>query len=191
MIKIAIIGDIGSGKSFIAKQFGFPVFSADKEVNKIYKNNKNCFKSLKNQLPKYISSFPIKKKELGKAILDSQNKLQKIIKIVHPLVRNNMNRFLNKNKNKKFLVLDIPLFLENKLNKKKNILVFVSAKKKEIQKRLRKRPNYNPKIFNKLRKLQLPLEFKKKKSNFIIKNNFKIISVRKSVRILKGKILNI
>ena len=102
-----------------------------------------------------------------------------------------MNSFLNKNKNKKFLVLDIPLFLENKLNKKKNILIFVSAKKKEIQKRLRKRPNYNPKIFNKLRKLQLPLEFKKKKSNFIIKNNFKIISVRKSVRILKGKILNI
>ena len=191
MIKIAIIGDIGSGKTFIAKQFGFPVFNADKEVNKIYKNNKNCFKSLKNQLPKYISSFPIKKKELGKAILDSQNNLQKIIKIVHPLVRNNMNRFLNKNKNKKYLVLDIPLFLENKLNKKKNILVFVSAKKKEIQKRLKKRQNYNPKIFNKLRRLQLPLEFKKKKSNFIIKNNFKIISVRKSVRILKGKILNI
>ena len=191
MIKIVIIGDIGSGKSFIAKQFGFPVFSADKEVNKIYKNDENCFKNLKNQLPKYISSFPIKKNELGKAILDSQNNLQKIIKIVHPLVRDSMNRFLNKNKNKKFLVLDIPLFLENKLNKKKNILVFVSAKKKEIQKRLRKRPNYNPKIFNKLRKLQLPLEFKKKKSNFIIKNNFKIISARKSVRILKGKILNI
>jgi len=191
MIKIAIIGDIGSGKSFIAKQFGFPVFSADKEVNKIYKNNKNCFKSLKSQLPKYISSFPIKKNELGKAILDSQNNLQKIIKIVHPLVRDSMNRFLNKNKKKNFLVLDIPLFLENKLNKKKNILVFVSAKKKEIQKRLRKRPNYNPKIFNKLRKLQLPLEFKKKKSNFIIKNNFKIISARKSVRLLKSKILNI
>ena len=191
MIKIAVVGDIGSGKSFIAKQFGFPVFNADKEINKIYKNNNNCFKSLKNQLPKYIYSFPIKKNELGKAILDNQNNLKKIVKIVHPLVRDSMNRFLNKNKNKKFLVLDIPLFLENKLNKKKNILIFVSAKKKEIQKRLRKRPNYNPKIFNKLRKLQLPLEFKKKKSNFIIKNNFKIISARKSVRILKGKILNI
>ena len=191
MIKIVIIGDIGSGKSFIAKQFGFPVFSADKEVNKIYKNNKNCFKSLKSQLPKYISSFPIKKNELGKAILDSQNNLQKIIKIVHPLVRDSMNRFLNKNKKKNFLVLDIPLFLENKLNKKKNILIFVSAKKKEIQKRLKKRWNYNPKILNKLRKLQLPLEFKKKKSNFIIKNNFKIISVRKSVKVIKSKILNI
>ena len=100
MIKIAIIGDIGSGKSFIAKQFGFPVFSADKEVNKIYKNNKNCFKSLKSQLPKYISSFPIKKNELSKAILDSQNNLQKIIKIVHPLISDSMNRFLKELKKK-------------------------------------------------------------------------------------------
>ena len=180
MIKIAIIGDIGSGKSFIAKQFGFPIFNADKEVNKIYKNNKNCYKNLKKQLPKYISSFPVKKNELGKAILDSQNNLKKIVKIVHPLVRDGMNSFLNKNK--KFIVLDIPLLLENKLNKKNFILIFVSAKKKEIQKRLRKRPNYNPKIFNRLRKLQLPLEFKKKKSNFVIKNNFKIKSVRKSVK---------
>ena len=88
MIKIAIIGDIGSGKSFIAKQFGFPIFNADKEVNKIYKNNKNCYKNLKKQLPKYIFSFPVKKNELGKAILDSQNNLKKIVKIVHPLVRN-------------------------------------------------------------------------------------------------------
>ena len=191
MIKIVIIGDIGSGKSFIAKQFGFPVFNADKEVNKIYKNNKNCFKSLKNQLPKYIYSFPIKKNELGKAILDNQSNLKKIVKIVHPLVRDGMNSFLNKNKNKKFLVLDIPLLLENKLNKKNFILIFVSAKKKEIQKRLRKRPNYNSIIFNRLRQLQLPLEFKKKKSNFVIKNNFKIKSVRKSVKILKSKILNI
>ena len=191
MIKIGIVGDIGSGKSFIAKQFGFPVFNADREVNKIYKYNKNCFKSLKNQLPKYIFSFPIKKNELGRAILDRQKNLKKIVKIVHPFVRYGMNRFLNKNKNKKFLVLDIPLLLENKLNKKKNILIFVSAKKKEIQKRLKKRRNYNPKILNKLRKFQLPLEFKKKKSNFIIKNNFKIISVRKSVKVVKSKILNI
>ena len=162
MIKIGIIGDIGSGKSFIAKQFGVPVFNADKEVSKIYKNNKNCFISLKNKLPKHIYSFPIKKNEIGKAILENQNNLKKIIKIVHPHVRDLMNRFLYKNRNKKFVVLDIPLLLESNLNKKKCILIFVSAKKKEIIKRLNKRPNYNKKIFNKLRKLQLPLEFKKK-----------------------------
>ena len=61
--------------------------------------------------------------------------------------------------------------------------------KKEINIRLKKRSNYNSKIFKKLKKLQLPLETKKKKSNFILKNNFKSLSVKKNVKILKNKIL--
>ena len=50
MIKIAVVGDIGSGKSYIAKLFGYPVFNADQEVANIYKKNKNCFKRLKKKL---------------------------------------------------------------------------------------------------------------------------------------------
>ena len=189
MIKIGILGEIGSGKSYVAKQFGCPVFDADAEVTKIYKKNKNCFNKLKNKLPKYIFSFPIKKKELGKAIIENQNNLKKIIKIVHPIVRTNMNKFIKKNKKKKMVVLDIPLLLENKINKKNYILVFVDSNKKEIQKRLKKRANYNLVILNKLKKIQLPLEIKKKKSKFSIKNNFKSSYVRKNVKVLKSKIL--
>ena len=189
MIKIGILGDIGSGKSYVAKQFGCPVFDADVEVAKIYKKNKICFNKLKNKLPKYINSFPIKKKELGKAIIENQNNLKKIIKIVHPIVRTNMNKFFKKNKKKKMVVLDIPLLLENKINKKNYILVFVDSKKKEIQKRLKKRANYNSEILNKLKKIQLPLEIKKKKSKFLIKNNFKSSYVRKNVKVLRSKIL--
>ena len=189
MIKIGILGDIGSGKSYVAKQFGCPVFDADAEVTKIYKKNKICFNRLRNKLPRYISSFPVKKKELGKAIIDNQNNLKKIIKIVHPIVRANMNKFFRKNKNKKIVVLDIPLLLENKINKKNYILIFVDAKKKEIQRRLKKRSNYNAKILNKLKKIQLPLEFKKKKSKFLIKNNFKSSYIKKNVKLLKSKIL--
>ena len=190
MIKIGILGEIGSGKSYVAKKFGFPVFDADAEVTKIYKKNRTCFNKLKNKIPKYIYSFPVKKSELGKAIMDNQSNLIKITKIVHPIVRANMNNFFKKNKNKKIVVLDIPLLMENKINKKNYILVFVDAKKKEIQKRLKKRPHYDAKIFYKLKKLQLPLEFKRRKSDFIIKNNFKSYSVKKNVKILKNKILS-
>ena len=49
MIRIGVIGDIGSGKSYISKNLGFPIFNADKEVNKIYKNNRNVFKKLKKK----------------------------------------------------------------------------------------------------------------------------------------------
>ena len=81
MIKIGILGDIGSGKSYVSKLFGSPVFSADKEVNKIYKS-RTCFNRLKKNLPKYISSFPINKKEISNAVLSSQKNLKRIIIIV-------------------------------------------------------------------------------------------------------------
>ena len=191
MIKIGIVGDIGAGKSFIARQFGYPVFDADKQVSKIYKENNNCFKKLKKKLPNFIKSFPIKKKELKKAVLNNKNNLKKIENIVHPEVQKYMKKFIKINKNKKILIFDIPLLIENKIyNKKKMLLVFVDAKKKDINKKLRKRKNYDEKIIKKLRKFQLPLEIKKKKSNYLIKNDFKSLNLRKNVKILKNKILN-
>ena len=191
MIKIGIVGDIGAGKSFIARQFGYPVFDADKQVSKIYKENNNCFKKLKKKLPNFIKSFPIKKKELKKAVLNNKRNLKKIENIVHPEVQKYMKKFIKLNKNKKILIFDIPLLIENKIyNKKKMVLVFVDAKKKDINKKLRKRKNYDEKIIKKLRKFQLPLEIKKKKSNYLIKNDFKILNLRKHVKILKNKILN-
>ena len=63
MRRIAIIGDIGSGKSFVAKNFGYPVFNADNEVGKLYKKSKKIFIKLNKTLPKFITQFPIKKKK--------------------------------------------------------------------------------------------------------------------------------
>tara|TARA_B100000073_G_C23461773_1_gene463698 strand:- start:206 stop:442 length:237 start_codon:yes stop_codon:yes gene_type:complete len=36
MIRIALVGEIASGKTFVAKCFKYPMFNADKEVKKIY-----------------------------------------------------------------------------------------------------------------------------------------------------------
>ncbi len=190
MIKIGILGKIGSGKSFIAKQFGFPVFDADEEVEKIYRIDKKCYVKLNKVIPRHILSFPINKKEIVKSILSNQKNLKKIIKIVHPIVRSKMNKFIYKNKNKKMIILDIPLLLENKLKKKDHILVYVDAKNKKINENLKKRKNYNLKVINLLKKLQFSAHYKKKKSDFIIKNNFKGQPVKKSVKLIKNIILN-
>ena len=190
MIKIGILGGIGSGKSFIAKQFGYPVFNADNEVKKIYKRDKECFKKLKKLIPKYIYSFPIKKKEIIKSILYDQKNLKKIIKIVIPIVRVKLDKFIDKNKKRKMIILDVPLLLENKIENKANVLIFVDASNKEIIRNLKKRDNYNLKLIKILKKYQLPIKYKKNKSNFIIKNNFKIEPVKKSVKLIKNIILN-
>ena len=189
MIRIAVLGDIGSGKSYVAKQFGYPVFNADTEVAKLYRKSRKCYNKLKKALPEYIVSFPVKKIEISKAIIADQHNLKKIIKIVHPEVRSNMNNFIKKNKNKKVVILDIPLLMENKMNKKNDILIFVDAKKKEINKRLKKKFNINLKIVEKFKKLQLPVELKKQQSDFIIKNNFRNNSIKKNVKKVLEKIL--
>ena len=190
MIVVGILGDIGSGKSFVSKQFNCPVFNADHEVSKIYSKSKVCYKKLRNKLPKYIKTYPINKSELTSAILANKYNLKKIVNIVHPLVRNKMNHFLKKNAKKKLLVLDVPLLIENKLNKKNYILIFVDSPKRQINKRLRKRKNYNKKIIENLRKLQKTIAHKKKLSTYIIKNNFKLLTVKKRVKLIKNNILN-
>ena len=172
MIKIGILGEIGSGKSYVAQKFGYPVFNADYEVAKLYQQNKKIFNKLKKSLPKYIYSFPIEKKEISNAILANKNNLNKIVKIVHNEVRKKMHIFLKKHKNKKIIILDVPLLLENKINKKKDILVFIQSKQSDILKRLKKRKNFNQKLLNKFKNIQFPVKYKKKKSNFIIKNDF-------------------
>ena len=190
MIKVGILGDIGSGKSFVAKQFGYPVFNADKEVSDIYKNDKSCYKKIKKKFSKFIKSKYLKKNELGSVIKENKQNLKKISDIVHPIVRKRMVNFFKKNKRKKMVVLDIPLLVENKLYDKNFYLIFVHSKKNEINKRLKKRPFYNKKIIDSLRKSQRSLAYKKKISDFVINNNFKLQSLKKNIKIIKREIFN-
>ena len=189
MIRIGLVGDIGSGKSYIANNFGYPVFNADIEVGKLYKKDKKIFNKLKKALPKFFKSFPVDKNDVTNAILSNKNNLNKIIKIVHFEIRKKLSKFLNKNKKKKIVILDIPLLLENKINKKNDILVFVQSKKSDILKRLKKRANFNEKLISKFKNIQLSLNYKKKNSKFIIKNNFKKKTVKIAIKNILKEII--
>ena len=190
MIRVAIIGGIGSGKSFISKLFKYPVFNADNEVKFIYKKNKECFKQMKKKLPKFIKSFPIKKKELISAIDSNKKNLKLISSVVHPLVRDKMRKFINKNKKRSMIIFDIPLFIENNLNKKKDIIIFVNSKSSKVLERLKKRPNFNEKLIRSLKESQVMLSKKRKLSNYVINNNFSVNVMKKKVKLIKEEILN-
>ena len=189
MIRIGILGEIGAGKSYVANNFGYPVFNADLEVSKLYNKNKKIFFKLNKKLPKYISSFPINKSEITRAILSNNSNLKKILKIVHEEIRKKMKLFFKKNKNKKIVILDIPLLLENKINNKKDILIYVESKKSKILKHLIKRKNYNKMLLREFRSIQLSVNYKKKKSQFIIKNDFTQKSIKKGINNILKKII--
>ena len=186
MIRIALIGEIGSGKTFVSKYFKYPLFNADKEVIKIYKNNKECFKKLNKKFPNNIKKFPIVKTEI-KGIINKKN-IKILSRIVHPYVRKELNKFLKKNKYKKHVVLDIPLLLENNLNNRSDILIYVKARRDVIIKRLKKRGKYNNKIFNILRSQQIKSKKKIQICDYIVDNNANKNNILKQIKIIIRKI---
>lgn len=186
MIRIAVIGEIGSGKTYVGKCFRYPMFNADEEVKKIYQNNKLCFNKLKKKFPKYIRKSSTIKTDLRKIL--SKKNLNIISKIVHPYVRINLRKFLKKNRKKRFIVLDIPLLIENKLYKKSDILIYVKTPQKKIVQRLKDRGGYDPEVLKILKSKQLSKNKKKILSDFTIENNSGLNNVIKQVKKIKKNI---
>ena len=170
--------------------FNSPVFNADREVNFLYKNSRQCFKKLKKILPNYIKSFPIKKSEIISAINNEKKNLKKVSSVVHPMVRKQLKTFIRKNKNRKLVILDIPLLIENNLNMENDVLVFVKCNRNKILERLKKRPNYNKKILKSLSQNQIINSKKLRMANYIIDNNFSPHIMKNKIILLKKKILN-
>ena len=88
------------------------------------------------------------------------------------------------------IVLDIPLFIENKLNKKKDIIIFIKSKKSKVLSRLKKRPNFNEKLIRNLKENQVILSKKRKLAGYVINNNFSANVMKKKVKQIKKEILN-
>ena len=188
MRRVALVGDIGSGKSFFSKLFKYPVFHADSVVSNLYKRDRFLFRKIKKKFPDKVTNFPLKKEELLKIIFHNQKNLNVLGKIIHPIVRKKMDNFVKINKEKKFVVLDVPLFLENRLNKKKDIIIFIDADRKKIKHKLYKRKNINLKLIEILRRNQLPIRLKRKKSTYVIKNNFISNTAKKNVKLILKKL---
>ena len=88
------------------------------------------------------------------------------------------------------IILDIPLLIENKLNKKNDIIIFINSKKSKVIDRLKKRPNFNEKLIKSLKENQLIISKKKKLADYVINNNFSEHIMKKKVKLIKKKILN-
>ncbi len=183
MIKIGLTGSIASGKTtasrIIAVRRGL-LFSADKVVKKLY-TKKNFQKFIAKKL-KFKLSLNFKK-DIKKKILQEKDNLRKLGKIIHPLVRKEMFVFLRKNKNRKYLFFEIPLLIENKLQKYFDIVIFIKSKRNLRLKRY-KLNGGDAKLFSLLDKHQLKDLKKTKFCDYVVVNN-------KSLTVLKEKLLNI
>ena len=154
MIKIGITGSLASGKTSASKFLSYkrgPLFSADKAVKELYRNK--YFKSLVSRKFRIKNNDQIKR-SLKKLVLENKKNINKLERIIHPLVRKKMRSFTSKNRNKKFLFYEIPLLIESKLMKYFNLIIFIKAKKKLRLKRFQSK-NGTKKLFNLLNNKQM------------------------------------
>tara|TARA_X000001036_G_scaffold437413_1_gene482689 strand:- start:5009 stop:5575 length:567 start_codon:yes stop_codon:yes gene_type:complete len=176
MKKVGITGSISSGKTTVSKILSAgkgPFFCADLIVKKLY--SKNIFKKDISKKFNIKNSKNIKKVIIQK-ILENQKNLKIIEKIIHPVVRNEIKKFIKRNKKKKFIFLEIPLLIENKLMKFFDIIIFVKAKRSVRLKRFKEKGG-SKKLFTILNNKQLSDAKKIKYSDHIIvnENNKKIL----------------
>ena len=191
MIKVGILGSVGSGKSFVAnifKELGFNIFSADQVVSQIYERNKNINKKISIFFKLKLNRGKINKNELRDTLKKNQKKFKYLNKIIHPIVRKKLILFLSKYKKTKLVVLDIPLLIENKMFNFVDIFIFVKTKPNIFKIRIKKRRNLDKQFLKLLKNQQADEKIKKGYADFTVDNSTKD-KVKLQVKKILDKIL--
>ena len=191
MVRVGILGSVGSGKTFIAnifKELSFNIFSADNEVVNIYKNNKIVNKKIAKFFKLKLYKGKINKQDLRDSLKKNPKKFKFLNKIIHPIVRKRLAIFLSRFKKNKLVVLDIPLLVENKMLNFVDILVLVKTRSNSFLSRIKKRKNLDKQFLNILKKQQVSEKIKETYADFIIYNSSKN-KVKLQVKNIIDKIL--
>ena len=191
MIKVGILGSVGSGKSFVAnifKELGFNIFSADQVVSQIYERNKNINKKISIFFKLKLNRGKINKNELRDTLKKNPKKFKYLNKIIHPIVRKKLILFLSKYKKTKLVVLDVPLLIENKMFNFVDIFIFVKTKPNIFKIRIKKRRNLDKQFLKLLENQQADEKIKKSYADFTVDNSTKD-KVKLQVKKILDKIL--
>ena len=191
MVRVGILGSVGSGKTFIAnifKELSFNIFSADNEVANIYKNNKIVNKKIAKFFKLKLYKGKINKQDLRDSLKKNPKKFKFLNKTIHPIVRKRLAIFLSRFKKNKLVVLDIPLLVENKMLNFVDILVLVKTRSNSFLSRIKKRKNLDKQFLNILKKQQANEKIKENYADFIIYNSSKN-KVKLQVKNIIDKIL--
>jgi len=191
MVRVGILGSVGSGKTFIAnifKELNFNIFSADNEVTNIYKNNKIINRKIAKFFKLKLYRGKINKQDLRDSLKKNPKKFKFLNKIIHPIVRKRLVLFLSRFKKNKLVVLDIPLLVENKMLNFVDIFILVKTKSNSFLSRIKIRKNLDKQFLNILKKQQASEKIKESYADFIIYNSSKN-KVKLQVKNILDKIL--
>ncbi len=186
MLKIAITGNIASGKSLFEeylKSFGFKVLCLDHVTNFLYENSVEFKEFL---LKKFNTTI---KQDIADIIFNNLSLKAKLENFIYPLIYEKMEDFFIKNKNERFVFVSAPLLYEAGFDKYFDKIIFISADETIRLKRLIARNGFSESEAVKRIKAQMPEDIKIKHADYIIDNSGTVEDLANSAKALVNRIL--
>jgi len=185
MIKIALTGSIGMGKSTAAAMFeraGIPVFDADAVVRALQGPGGALVERIGERFPGTVHAGVLDREQLSRVVLEDPPELAALESIVHPAVRDARQSFLDKHKDAPALLFDIPLLFETGGQEKYDKVVVVSAPADVQRTRVLARVGMTEAKFASIAARQMPDAEKRKRADFVIDTGGELSTTEGQVR---------
>jgi len=174
MLKVAITGNIASGKSFIGqtlKEKGYKVFDTDTISHSLLDENKTILQEKFSGLD-ITEDDKISRKKLGSLVFNDKNLKQRLESVIHPMVEEKLKSIFETQKDNKAVFVEIPLLFETGMQKLFDKVILVYTQDDVRKDRLKSRSNLSDEEISKRFKSQMSQEDKIKMSDFVIDNTF-------------------
>ncbi len=185
MIRLALTGSIGMGKSTVAKMFeqaGVPVFDADAEVRRLQSEDADLISAIGNRFPGSVRDGQLDRDALGTMVLGNPAELEALEAIVHPAVHSARSRFIVEHRDAEALLFDIPLLFETSGEVAFDKVIVVSAPAELQRERVLARPGMTAEKLASILARQIPDEEKRTRADFVIDTGGDLSTTEAQVR---------
>ena len=185
MIRIALTGSIGMGKSTVARMFeraGIPVFDADAEVRRLQSPGGALVERIGERFPGTVRGGMLYRDKLAELVLDEPQRLAALEKIVHPAVRDARAAFIDKHRDAQALIFEIPLLFETGGEKDFDKIIVVSAPADVQRERVLERPGMTAEKLDSILSRQMPDEEKRRRADFVVDTGTDLSTTEAQVR---------
>jgi dephospho-CoA kinase len=185
MIRIALTGSIGMGKSTVARMFekaGVPVFDADAEVRRLQGPGGALVERIGERFPGTVEGGVLDRDRLAAQVLEEPDELAALEAIVHPAVHKARQDFIEKHSGAPALVFEIPLLFETAGEKDFDKIVVVSAPAAMQRERVLRRPGMTEEKLTSILARQVPDEEKRSRADFVVETSGDLSTTEAQVR---------